>query len=75
MKKNTNPKILSNKSFKEDTYTVVHTKSSLKLNDFEKNIVDTNWQKLLDKAQSKGIKQWDGVFYRIENIQLFIRDI
>ena len=65
-------KILSNKPFNKDTYTVVHTESSLKLNDIEKNIIDTHWQEFLQKAKSKGAKQWDGTFYRIENIQNII---
>jgi hypothetical protein len=61
--------ILSNKPFNENTYTVVHTQSSLNLNDNERDIVTTNWQKLLDQAKTKGVQQWDGTFYRMENIQ------
>jgi hypothetical protein len=64
-----NSKILSDKPFKEDTYTIVHTKSSLKLNDTDKKLVDTNWHKFLEEAQSKGFQPWDGTYYRIENIQ------
>ena len=64
-----NPKILSDEIFKEDTYTILHTKSSLKLKDFDKNLIEANWQKFLKKAESKGSKQWDGTFYRMENIQ------
>ena len=64
-----NSKILSDKPFKEDTYAIVHTKSSLNLNAFEKKLVDTNWQKFVEKAQSKGFQPWDGTYYRMENIQ------
>jgi 8-oxo-dGTP pyrophosphatase MutT (NUDIX family) len=61
--------ILSDKPFKEDTYTIVHTKSSLDLKASEKKLVDTNWHKFLTEAQSKGFQPWDGTYYRMENIQ------
>lgn len=64
-----NPKILSDKPFKEDTYTIVHTKSSLKLNNLERKLVEANWQIFLKKAKSKGFQPWDGTYYRMENIQ------
>lgn len=64
-----NPKILSDKPFKDNTYTIVHTASSLKLEDIDKTLISANWQKFLKKAESKGSKQWDGTFYRMENIQ------
>lgn len=36
------PRILSNESFNRDTYTIVHTESSLDLNDLEKEKIENN---------------------------------
>lgn len=64
-----NPKVLSNKPFKEDTYTIVHTQSSLKLNGVDNKHVDENWKVFLEKSRARGGKPFNGAFYRIENIQ------
>lgn len=65
-KNNLNPRILSNKSFNKDTYTIVHTKSSLNLNDIEKEKIENNWKQFIQESETK---QWNGTYYRMENIQ------
>lgn len=74
MFKEVEPKILTSKFFDRNTFEIKMIPSSLILSQELQHQVDSNWKNFVTESNKKGSKLWDGIYYRLENIDAVKND-
>lgn len=68
MNKSTLPKILYYKDFDENTFGIKKVDTRIQLTSQQLEDIEKRWKEYEREAKSKGNPVWDGIFYRLENV-------